>query len=60
MLDVISTGFTTLVGCVGDVIGAIFNTNGEFSALLPVVGISVGMTIVGFGIATVKNLIGRY
>ena len=60
MLEVITDGFSALVGFTGNVISAIFNTNGDWSAILPVVGISIGMTIVGFGISTVKNLIGRY
>ena len=47
MLEVITDGFSALVGFTGNVISAIFN-------------ISIGMTIVGFGISTVKNLIGRY
>ena len=66
MLATITSGFNALITMSGTVVNAIFgavadgSTSGSWGAILPVVGISVGMTIVGFGIATVKNLIGRY
>ncbi len=60
MLSTITTGVTSLIGWVGEVLGGIFTEAGAFSAVLPIIGISVGMTVVGFGIATIKSLIGRY
>ncbi len=60
MVETIGTGVTQVITWCGNVLNAIFGASGSWAAVLPIIGISVGMTVVGFGIATIKNLIGRY
>lgn len=55
MLEAISTGVTSVIGWGGNVLTAI--TTGSMSAVLPVVGIAIGLGIVGWGIATIKSLV---
>lgn len=57
MLSAISTGVTTAIGYVGDVLEAIVGTSGELSGILPVLGLSIGMGVIGFGIAKLKSVI---
>lgn len=55
MLDAISSGVTAVIGWGGNVLTAI--TSGSMSAVLPVVGVAIGLGIVGWGIATIKSLV---
>lgn len=56
MMEAIATGVTNCIGFVGDVVTAIFTAEGSLSALLPVIGLQIGMGVIGFGIAKVKGL----
>lgn len=56
MLEAIGTGVTKVIALGGEVVTAILGTDGAFAALLPVIGLSIGMGIVGWGIRTVKSL----
>lgn len=67
MLDAITTGVTTVIGYVGNIIKAITGTASEsdtlagaWGALLPVIGLGIGVMFVMFAITTVKSLIKGY
>lgn len=67
MLDAITTGVTTVIGYVGNIIKAITGTSSETDAvsgawgtLLPVIGLGIGVMFVMFAITTVKSLIKGY
>lgn len=57
MLSAIGTGVTEVISWGGEVLSAITAEAGSFSAVLPVIGISIGLGIVGWGIATIKSLV---
>lgn len=54
IMSSIGDGVTAVIGYAGDVVEAI--TSGGLSALLPVIGMAIGIGIVGWGIRTVKSL----
>lgn len=56
MMNAIGTGVTNVIGFAGDVVTAIVSDGGALSALLPVIGMAVGIGLVGWGIRTVKSL----
>lgn len=68
MLAAITTGVTTVIGYVGNIIKAITGTaaaeggsvDGAWGALLPVIGLGIGVMFVMFAITTVKSLIKGY
>lgn len=60
MLTAITTGVTNAISMTGSVISAIVEENGAWSAILPVVGLSIGLFIVSIAISTVKKLIKGY
>lgn len=67
MLAAITTGVTTVIGYVGNIIKAIAGTAAEsdavagaWGALLPVIGLGIGVMFVMFAITTVKSLIKGY
>ena len=68
MLAAITTGVTTVIGYVGNVIKAIAGTaaaegggiDGDWGSLLPVIGLGIGVMFVMFAITTVKSLIKGY
>ena len=68
MLAAITTGVTTVIGYVGNVIKAIAGTaaaegggiGGAWGSLLPVIGLGIGVMFVMFAITTVKSLIKGY
>ena len=55
-MTAIGNGVTAVIGYAGDVADALFTSGGELASLLCVVGLSVGLGIVGWGIRTVKSL----
>lgn len=57
MLEAIGTGVTQVIDWGGDVLSAIVGESGSMAAVLPVVGIAIGMGIVGWGISTIKSLV---
>ena len=60
MLAAITTGVTTVISYVGNVITAITGTAGQWKDLLPVIGLGIGVMFVMFAITTVKSLIKGY
>lgn len=56
LMTSIGTGVTSVIGYAGDVANALFTEGGELATLLGVIGLSVGLGIVGWGIPTVKSL----
>jgi hypothetical protein len=68
MLAAITTGVTTVIGYVGNIIKAITGTasaegggiDGAWGSLLPVIGLGIGVMFVVFAITTVKSLIKGY
>lgn len=54
IMGAIGSGVTSVIGYAGQVVTAI--TSGGLSALLPVIGMAVGIGLVGWGIRTVKSL----
>ena len=60
MLAAVTTGVTTAIQYIGDVISAITGTNGAFADVLPLIGLAIGMFVVTFGIGVVKSLIKGY
>lgn len=60
MLAAISTGVTTVISYVGNVITAITGASGQRKDLLPVIGLGIGVMFVMFAITTVKSLIKGY
>lgn len=55
MLDAIGLGVTSAVGFCGEVLTSI--TTGDMAVVLPVIGLSIGMGVVGFAIAKIKSLV---
>lgn len=54
MVEQITTGLTTCIGAVGDVVSALTATDGELAGLLVFIGLSVGASLVMFGIKAIK------
>ncbi len=58
MLASIGTGVTSAISYVGEVLSAIVTTEtGELNAVLPVIGVAIGIAVVGWGIRTIKSLV---
>lgn len=58
MLAAITTGVTSAIGYVGEVLTAIVTTEtGKLNAVLPVIGVAIGIAVVGWGIRTIKSLV---
>lgn len=57
MLEAITQGVTHGITIVGEVVTAIVGASGAMSALLPVIGLSIGFGAIGFGIAKIKSLV---
>lgn len=55
MLESIGSGVTSAVEFCGEVLTAI--TSGSMATVLPVIGLSIGMGVVGFAIAKIKSLV---
>lgn len=56
MIKSITDGVGTVIECAGDVVGAIINDGGAMNALLPVIGMAIGLGLVGWAIRTIKSL----
>ena len=55
MIEAATTGLTTAIGWVGTVVDALIGTNGELASLLPLIGISVGISALMLGIKGIKS-----
>lgn len=60
MIAAITTGVQSAIGYLGDVVDAIFGTSGELGAVLPAIGLAIGVSLIGWGIGKVKSLIKGY
>lgn len=60
MLTAITSGVTTAIKVIGDVISAVTATDGAWSDVLPVVGLAVGFFVVITGVGVLKSLIKGY
>lgn len=60
MVETITAGVTAVIGWAGQVVASIFGSEGALADLLPIIGVSVGIGIVGFGIRTIKNVVWGY
>lgn len=57
MLEAVTTGLTTVIGWVGSVVTALTTTNGELSALLPLLAIGVAVSALMLGVKAIKSFI---
>lgn len=60
MGSAITTGITTAINSVGNVISAIVDTDGSWVAVLPMVGLAVGFFVCRTGVRMLKSLIKGY
>lgn len=67
MLDALKSGFSAIIGFVGDVISAIFGTAsatdtvaGSWSEVQTLIGIGVGIFLVRVSVGVVKSLVQGY
>lgn len=56
MINAITSGVGTVIEAAGKVVTAIISDGGAMNALLPVIGMAVGLGLVGWGIRTIKSL----
>lgn len=56
MLEAIGTGVTQVITWIGSVISAIVGTSGAFNALLPVIGIGIGASVIFLGVKLIRSL----
>lgn len=55
MIEAATTGLTTAIGWVGTVVEALIGTDGKLASLLPLIGISVGISALMLGIKGIKS-----
>ena len=55
-IGAITDGVGTAVSSAGKVVTALLTEGGELAALLPVVGLAIGIGLVGWGVRTIKSL----
>lgn len=60
MIAAITTGVTTAITFVGNVIDAIFGSEGAWSDILPAVGLAVGVFVLITAVGILKSLIKGY
>ena len=57
MLDAVTSGITTVIGWIGDVITAITSTSGELNQLLPLYAIGIAISAILLGIKVIRSII---
>ena len=60
MIAEITAGVTQAITYIGQVLTAIVGENGAFNAVLPIIGLFIGVYIVGIGVSFVRRLIKGY
>lgn len=55
MIESATTGLTTAISWVGTVVTALTSSTGELNSLLPLIGISVGVSALMLGIKGIKS-----
>lgn len=57
MLEAVTTGITTVIGWVGNVVTALLATEGQLSALLPLFAIGISISAILLGVRIIKSFI---
>lgn len=57
MLEAVSSGITTVIGWVGDVVDALVTTDGALSALLPLFAIGIAISAIMLGVKICRSII---
>lgn len=57
MLEAVSTGLTTVIGWVGTVVDSLTATDGQLSALLPLLAIGIAVSALMLGIRAIRSFI---
>lgn len=57
MLEKVTTGLTTVIGWVGEVVSALTATDGALSELLPLLAIGVAVSALMLGIKAIRSFI---
>ena len=57
MLNAVTSGLTTVIGWVGEVVDALTATDGALSALLPLLAIGVAVSALMLGIKAIRSFI---
>ena len=57
MLEAVTSGITTVIGWVGEVIDALLSTDGALAALLPLFAIGVAISAILLGVKIIRSFI---
>lgn len=57
MLEAVTSGLTTVLSWIGTVISALVTTDGELSALTPLLAIGISISVVFLGVKAIKSLV---
>lgn len=57
IIETIGTGLQNSLTWIGTVISSFFTAGGAFNAILPVLGLSIGLKLVGMGVRYVRSFI---
>ena len=57
MLEAVTSGLSTVIGWVGTVVDALVTTDGQLSALLPLLAIGVAVSALMLGIKAIRSFI---
>lgn len=57
MLEAVSSGLTTVIGWIGNVITAITTTEGALAPLLPLFAIGIAISVVFLGVKAIKSIV---
>ena len=57
MLEAVTSGLTTVLAWIGTVISALVTTDGELSALMPLLAIGISISVVFLGVKAIKSLV---
>lgn len=57
MLEAVTSGLNTVIGWVGSVVDALVTTEGDLSALLPLLAIGVAVSALMLGIKAIRSFI---
>lgn len=55
MMEAVSTALTTVIGWVGEVVSSLTTTDGELSALLPLMAIGIAISALMLGVKAIKS-----
>lgn len=56
MLDAVTTGVTTVIGWIGDVVSSMTATDGDLAALLPLFAIGIAISGVLLGVKVIRSI----